>query len=87
MTESEDSIESYWEVIRPHLIERARLQKLYQERGARKHEDCIDIFTQGYLKERNKNFYKVIEERIMNNNGYEKLNRVLSGYNFKKELG
>jgi hypothetical protein len=27
MTESEDSIESYWEVVRPHLIEKARQQR------------------------------------------------------------
>jgi hypothetical protein len=27
MTESEDSIESYWEVVRPHLIERARQRR------------------------------------------------------------
>lgn len=27
MSESEDSIESYWDVIRPHLIERARQRR------------------------------------------------------------
>jgi hypothetical protein len=48
VTESEDSIESYWEVVRPHLIEKAR-----QRRAA---------LLKNTLKEHPIKTYKIIRE-------------------------
>jgi hypothetical protein len=83
LTESEDSIESYWEVIRPHLIERARQRKLLAERDAHRHSDILESFIKTYEKKNKDDFFKIIESRIMDNRIYEGVDRVLDGYRIK----
>ena len=89
MTESEDSIESYWEVARPHLVERARLRRQYQEDiklaiinhyiGRCETEKFKSIRDEGYRITENQPLYNrgyvKLEHRMMSSNGYKFKNR------------
>ena len=79
MTESEDSIESYWEVIRPHLIERARQRRLSTERAANRYYEATGD-SPNYLKMCNEEFRNYIKDRkLIYINDVE-----LDGYKFNR---
>jgi hypothetical protein len=51
MTESEDNIESYWEVVRPHLIEKARQRRAALLKNILKEHPIYPIKTYKIIRE------------------------------------